>query len=490
MASSRIFSIRWGNVAEVSIPRGPGALWKARLHRKFQDIEIILKPMLITHARLATLGDGPRLIEDGALLVEGGRITALGTTAELTMRYPAAERWDAAGQLVLPASICAHTHFYGAFARGMAVPGEPAANFPQILERLWWRLDKALTLEDVRYSALVCLVDAIRHGTTTLIDHHASPNCIDGSLDVIAQAVREAGLRACLCYEVTDRDGPKRAQAGIAENVRFAKPQTQKPKAQIAATFGLHASLTLSDGTLADCVAAASELGLSFHVHAAEDLADQEDSWRKSGKRVIHRLHDAGILGPRTIAVHCVHVDQSELELLAETGTWVTHQPRSNMNNGVGVAPVEAMLRAGVNVGLGNDGFSNNMFAEMKTAYLVHKLAQRDPRASPAGLVIRLAYANNGRLARVFWPDLHLGELREGASADLVFLGYHPTTPLTAGNLPWHLLFGVEASMVTATVCAGRVLMRDRTLLTLDEEAITARSRELAAQVWERINEQ
>jgi len=465
--------------------------------------------MLITHARLATLGDRPRLIENGALLVEGGRIAALGTTAELTTRYPAAERWDAAGQLVLPASICAHTHFYGAFARGMAVPGEPAANFPQILERLWWRLDKALTLEDVRYSALVCLVDAIRHGTTTLIDHHASPNCIEGSLDVIAQAVREAGLRACLCYEVTDRDGPERTQAGIAENVRFAKPQTPKPKSQIAATFGLHASLTLSDETLADCVAAAASLpsppraeepalslskgtegGLSFHVHAAEDLADQEDSWRKSGKRVIHRLHDAGILGPHTIAVHCVHVDQSEIELLAETGTWVTHQPRSNMNNGVGVAPVEAMLRAGVNVGLGNDGFSNNMLAEMKAAYLVHKLAQRDPRASPAGLVMRLAYANNGRLARVFWPDLHLGELRAGAAADLVFLSYHPTTPLTAGNLPYHLLFGVEASMVTATVCAGRVLMRDRTLLTLDEEAITARSRELAAQVWERINEQ
>ncbi|MFQ6102071.1 MAG: putative aminohydrolase SsnA [Anaerolineae bacterium] len=443
--------------------------------------------MLITHARLATLGDEPSLTEDGALLVEGGHITALGTTAELTTRYPAAERWDAAGQLVLPASICAHTHFYGAFARGMAIPGEPPANFPQILESLWWRLDKALTLEDVRYSALVCLIDAMRHGTTTLVDHHASPNAIEGSLDVIAEAVQEAGLRACLCYEVTDRDGPERARAGIAENVRFAKEQIANCRPQIAATFGLHASLTLSDETLADCVAAASDLGLGFHVHAAEDLADQEDCLRKSGKRVVHRLRDAGILGPRTIAVHCVHVDESEIELLAETDTWVTHQPRSNMNNGVGVAPVEAMLRAGVGVGLGNDGFSNNMFAEMKAAYLVHKLAQRDPRASPADLVMCLSYAENGRLARVFWPGLTLGELREGAAADLVFLDYHPTTPLTAGNLPWHLLFGVEASMVTATVCAGGVLMRDRQLLTLDEEAITARSRELAAQVWRRV---
>ncbi|MBN1814023.1 MAG: putative aminohydrolase SsnA [Anaerolineae bacterium] len=448
--------------------------------------------MLITHARLATLGDDPQLIEDGALLVTGDSIADLGTAAELSARYLEVERWDAAGQLVLPASICAHTHFYGAFARGMAVPGEAPANFPQILESLWWRLDKALTLEDVRYSALVCLVDAIRHGTTTLIDHHASPSAIEGSLDTIAEAVQEAGLRASLCYEVTDRDGPERAQAGVVENARFArrfaKSQISNLKSQIAASFGLHASLTLSDETLADCAAAASELGLGFHVHAAEDVADQEDSLRKSGKRVIHRLHDAGILGPRTIAVHCVHVDEEEIEVLAETGTWVTHQPRSNMNNGVGVAPVEAMLRAGVNVGLGNDGFSNQMFAEMKAAYLVHKLAQRDPRAMPGDVVMRLAYANNARLACVFWPELVLGELCKDAAADLVFLDYHPTTPLTAGNLPWHLLFGIEASMITATVCAGRALMRDRALLTLDEEAITARSRELAARVWGRIN--
>jgi putative selenium metabolism protein SsnA len=456
--------------------------------------------MLIAHACLATLGDEPQLVRDGALLVTDGSITDLGTTAELTARYPGVEYWDAAGQLVLPAAICAHTHFYGAFARGMALPGAPPADFLQILENLWWRLDKVLTLEDVRYSALVCLADAIRHGTTTLIDHHASPNAIEGSLDIVAEAVQEAGLRACLCYEVTDRAGPERARAGIAENVRFTKSRIgdRQPKVApnrrieppIAASFGLHASLTLSDETLADCVAAARDLGLGFHIHAAEGLADQEDSLRKSGKRVIHRLHDAGILGPQTIAAHCVHVDEGEIEVLAETGTWVTHQPRSNMNNGVGVAPVEAMLRSGVNVALGNDGFSNQMFAEMKAAYLMHKLAQRDPRAMPGDMVMRLAYANNGRLARVFWPEPVLGELRKGAMADLVFLDYHPTTPLAAENLAWHLLFGVEASMITGTVCAGQVLMRDHKLLTLDEEAITARSRELAAQAWKRLGDE
>jgi cytosine/adenosine deaminase-related metal-dependent hydrolase len=180
-------------------------------------------------------------------------------------------------------------------------------------------------------------------------------------------------------------------------------------------------------------------------------------------------------------------VDETEMQILAETGTWVTHQPRSNMNNAVGVAHVEKMLRAGVNVALGNDGFSNQMFAEMKAAYLVHKLAQRDPRAMPGDLVLRMAYADNARLTRIFWPDTTLGELSVGAAADLVFLDYHPTTPMTAGNLPWHILFGLEASAITATVCAGKVLMRDRRLLTLDEEAITARSRELAAAAWKRV---
>jgi len=443
--------------------------------------------MLITHADLATLGHTPILIEDGALLIEEGSIADLGSTAKLTARYPDTQTWDADRQLVMPAAICAHTHFYGAFSRGMAVPGQPASSFPQILERLWWRLDKALTPEDVRYSALVCLADAIRHGTTTLIDHHASPGAIEGSLDIIASTVREAGLRASLCYEVTDRDGPERTQAGIAENVRFAQSQLDHPDPLMGASFGLHASLTLSDETLADCVAAAHDLGLGFHIHAAEGVTDQKDALRKSGQRVIHRLHEAGVLGPRTIAAHCVHVDRSEIERLAQTGTWVTHQPRSNMNNAVGTAPVERMMAAGVNVGLGNDGFSNQMLAEMKAAYLVHKLARHDPRAMSGETAMALAYANNARLARIFWPDLALGELSQGASADLVFLDYHPTTPLTAENLPWHLLFGVEGSAITATVCRGRVLMRDRRLLTLDEEAITARSRELAAELWARL---
>ncbi len=443
--------------------------------------------MLITHATIATLGAEPQLLADSALLLRDGKIAAIDRTAALTAQYPAEEQLDAGGQLALPAALCGHTHFYGAFARGWGYPGPPAARFGEILERLWWRLDKALTPDDVRYSARVCLADAIRHGTTTLIDHHASPNAIEGSLDIIAEEVLRAGARVSLCYEVTDRDGAARAQAGIAENARFLRQLRAQPHPQLAASFGLHASLTLSDATLAACVAAAADLATGFHIHAAEGVEDVQDSLRKSGKRVIHRLHDAGILGPRSIVAHAVHVDESEMDVLAATGAWVTHQPRSNMNNAVGTGPVERLLARGVNVALGNDGFSNNMVAEMKTAYLVHKQAQGDPRAMPGDLVFRLAYDANAQLARIFWPDTVLGALVPGSAADLILLEYHPTTPLTAGNLPWHILFGYEASMITTTISAGRVLMRERRLLTLDEDEITARSRELAAALWTRV---
>ena len=439
--------------------------------------------MLITNGTLATFGAKNELIPDGALLIKDDRIAAVGLARELRHQFPDEETLDARGQLVMPGTICAHTHFYGAFARGMALKTEAPANFPQILEYLWWRLDKALNRDDVRYSVLVCLIDAIRHGTTTLIDHHASPHAVAGSLNVIADAVDQSGLRACLCYEVSDRDGEEIAQQGLQENQRFIK---QVQGERLAATFGLHASLTLSESTLQQAAEMAKELDVGFHVHVAEDKADVNDSLKKYGLRVVERLEKAGILGPKTIAAHCVHIDAFETDTLRETGTNVAHNPRSNMNNAVGVADVLRMLRRGVNVGLGNDGFSNNMFTEMKAAYLVHKLAQQDPRVMGADLVLEMGFKNNARIANLFF-DAPLGELSVGAYADVILLDYVPTTPMDAGNLPWHLIFGMDGGQVGTTIVGGKVLMRDRQLLTLDEEAVCARSRELAQKLWARM---
>jgi putative selenium metabolism protein SsnA len=443
--------------------------------------------MLIHNAKLITWGRPNEILDDQALVLADGLIADLGSSSDLLKKYPHEERLDANGQYVMPGNICAHTHFYGAFARGMAIPGKAPKDFPDILRKLWWPLDQSLTLEDVRYSTLVCLVDAIKHGTTTLIDHHASPNAIDGSLDVIGEVVDESGLRAVLCYEVTDRGGEEKAQAGIGENVRFLEHLKRENMAEgrLAATFGLHASLTLSDATLESCKAAAPE-GVGFHIHVAEHEADEYDSLEKSNLRVVDRLQKFGILGEQTIVAHTVHVDAREVELLKDTGTWVTHQPRSNMNNAVGAANVDSLIRMGVKLGLGNDGFSNAMWEEWKTAYLLQKLANRDPRRLPGDVLVEMAVYNNRDLSHLFFPDALLGVIEKGASADLILVDYHPTTPLSAGNLPWHILFGFHESMITATIVAGKLLMRDRVLLTLDEEQITAKSRELVKDVWKR----
>jgi putative selenium metabolism protein SsnA len=437
--------------------------------------------MLIINGTLVTWGSPNQILENHAILIQNGVISAIAPQRELIEQYSQEETLDARGQYVMPGNICAHTHFYGAYARGMAIPGDAPKDFPEILQRLWWNLDKALDADAVRASALVCLVDAIKHGTTTLIDHHASPNFIDGSLDLIAQTVEQSGLRAVLCYEVTDRDGIEKAQAGIAENVRFIQASEQHPL--IRGTFGLHASLTLNDEVLRACADAHSG---GFHVHVAEHEVDEEDSLRRSGKRVVQRLDQFGIWNDKTIAAHCVHIDTSERDLLREKGVWVSHQPRSNMNNAVGALAFDTFMAQGVKVCLGNDGFSNNMWAEWKDAYLLHKVANRDPRKAGGYDIAQAAVYNNAALVETFFANQRIGRLTTGAQADMIFVDYRPYTPLTADNLPWHIIFGFEASMVTTTIVNGKVLMSDRKLLTLDEQAIADEARALAPGVWER----
>ncbi|NOX60626.1 MAG: putative aminohydrolase SsnA [Chloroflexi bacterium] len=443
--------------------------------------------MLITHARVLTMGDAPAFIEPGAILIREDAIAEVGPSGVLEQRYPDEPRLDAAGMLAMPGMICAHTHFYGAFARGLYIPGPPMKDFPEILARLWWPLDRSLDEEGVRYSALVPLIDAIRYGVTTLIDHHASNRFIDGSLDVIAEAVDAAGVRACLCYEVTDRDGPEAAQAGIRENVRFIQRMKAEQNPRLAATFGLHAALTLSDETLDQCVSEAESLGHEgFHIHAAEGPADREHSLAKYGLPTIERLAQRGILGPRTIVAHAIDIDAWEMAALRETETWVSHQPRSNMNNAVGVADIPTMLRGGMKVALGNDGFTNDMFDEMKAAYFLHKIARSDPRTLPADQLLHMATAQNAALAGQFFPR-PLGRLEPGAFADIILVDYDPPTPLTIDNFPWHLIFGFDGRQVDTTIVGGRVLMRHKEIPHLDVERIAARSREVAQETWERF---
>jgi len=432
---------------------------------------------------VVTLGETNRVLWNAAVVTEGEQVAAVGDAVEMKRRYPDAEAVDCSGKIVLPGFICAHHHFYSTMARGMGIPGEPAENFVQILERLWWKVDRAILDEDILLSAQLPLIDCIRNGTTAIIDHHASPSMRDGSLDIIEGAVRQAGLRASLCYEVSDRNAKG---GGIAENERFIK-KVGKGDGQIAAMMGLHASFTVSDETVEKCVGIAKEHGIGCHIHVAEDAADRQDSLSRYGVPTVNRLHNLGLTGEKSIFVHCVHVDDTEMEILAATKTIVVHNPESNMNNAVGVTPLLAMLKKGVLVGLGTDGMNSDMLVQMRTAYLLHRLANRDPRVAFVEAPTLLLQNNREIGRRQF--GLTLGEIAEGRPADLAILDYHPPTPLSEANFLGHLIFGLVDAVVDTTVCRGQILMRDKQVLTMDEERIAARSRELAPQMWKRLQE-
>lgn len=432
---------------------------------------------------VVTLGENNRVLWNAAVVTEGELVTAVGDAAEMKRLYPDAEAVDCSGKIILPGFICAHHHFYSTMARGMSIPGEPAENFVQILERLWWKVDRAILDEDILLSAQLPLIDCIRNGTTTIIDHHASPSMRDGSLDIIEGAVRQAGLRASLCYEVSDRNVKG---GGIAENERFIKKIGQGD-GQIAAMMGLHASFTISDETVETCVGIAKEHGVGCHIHVAEDAADRQDSLSRYGVPTVNRLHRLGVTGEKSIFVHCVHVDEAEMDILAETRTIVVHNPESNMNNAVGITPLLTMLKKGVLVGLGTDGMNSDMLAQMRAAYLLHRLANRDPRVAFMEAPT-LLLQNNRQIARRQF-GLMLGEIAEGCPADLAILDYHPPTPLSEANFFGHLIFGLVDATVDTTVCRGQILMRNKKILTMDEERIAARSRERAPQMWKRLQE-
>ena len=443
-----------------------------------------MSTLLIANGTVAALGANPRVLHGHDVLCEGGRVTRIVPHGEIA--GTGVRVIDATGKVVLPGFINAHTHLYSTLVRGLG-KAAPSANFQEVLEHLWWRLDRQLTLEDCRVSAEVALIEAIRHGTTTLVDHHASPHAVRGSLDVIADAVARVGVRACLCYEVSDRDGAGVAGAGIAENAAFIARCRNTPDDRLRALFGLHAAFTLSDETLERAAAAARDAGAGFHVHVAEAASDEESSVREHGVRVVERLHRFGILGPGSIAAHCVHVDAREIALLAETGTAVIHNPQSNMNNAVGVADVPAMVTKGVLVGLGTDAMTTDMLEELRAALFVRHLAAANPSAGFLETVSLLT-VGNAAIAERLWPGLGLGELREGGAADLAVFDYDPPTPLDDATVLGHLVFGLSQAGVDTTIVGGKVLMAGGRLeLDLDEAEVAARARERARALWERF---
>ena len=425
--------------------------------------------MILAGALVVTSLDPVRVKAEDVHVV-GDRIAAEG----------GGERRDCSGCVVVPGNVCAHTHLYSALARGMPYDLEPPENFLEILQRVWWRLDRALDEDGVRASALVGGMEALLSGTTTLVDHHASPNAIDGSLDVIADALGSLGIRSILCYETSDRDGPARATAGLEENRRFARRVQREQPPLTRALIGAHASFTLSDDTLSACADAVRELGVGLHIHAAEDDADERDCALLHGQRVAARLAHAGVLDHRTLLAHGVHLDDHEIALVRAANASIAHNARSNMNNAVGRARLEAL---GQRVALGTDGIGADMFEESRTAFF--RLREDDVHAGPDWSLDRLA--EGARFAGSAFGMKRLGEIRAGAPADLVVLDYAIPAPLDARSFPGHWIFGLSSRHVRDVMVAGEWVVLDRRLTRVDAQELAASARGSASRLWERL---
>lgn len=439
-----------------------------------------MSSLLIRNGLVVTLNDRNDVIPNGSVYIEDSKIVEVGVIPD--SKYRPSKTLDASGCVVMPGLINAHHHLYSTFARGFTPPGRPAENFKEILEHLWWKLDRALDAEDVYYSALLVLLEGIKDGCTTVIDHHASPACCDGSLDTIEKAFRDAGLNGCLCYEVSDRN---KVGEGIGENERFIRKCAKSGDAQVAAMFGLHASMTLGHETLERCAAIGRATGAGFHVHAAEDEVDEKVTQAEFHQRVMERFRDAGITGPKSIFVHGVHLDEGEREILKETGSMVVHNPESNMNNAVGAARILCMISHGVLAGLGTDGMASHMIASARAAYLLQRHVVKDPRVAFGEACDMLLKNNRTICGRLFREPR--GMLETGQLGDVAVFEYVPFTPFSGGNFYGHLLFGLYDAAVRATVCRGRVLMEHGKILGLDEAAIRAQCVERAKRLWARI---
>ncbi len=427
----------------------------------------------------ATLLFGGRVVGFAPIEVEARDVVLFdGRVKSADDPFPTTSTIDCTDCLIVPGFVVAHTHLYSGLAAGMPPPPGVTGTFLQILERIWWRLDRALDEETLRASVRVAAIHAIRAGTTCLIDHHESPNFIDGSLDVIADELEELGLRACLTYGATDRHGPEGARAGLDESERFVRKMADHPT--IRGAIGLHAPFTCSEDTMGSAADRATLHGAWLHYHAAEGPDDQQVARERGVGGLFAQLEELGLVHDRTIAAHCVDIDDREAELIRERHAWVTHQARSNMNNGVGYADQHASLRR---VAIGTDGIDNDLLAEVSAAFFRSREAT-GPTGWPDVLQM---IARGHRLAGEVFGEPALGKLTQGAPGDVVVLDYPEGTPLDRDSLAAHVLFGWKGAHVRDVFVGGRPLLRNRRLVGIDGRAVLEEARRAAQRLWSRM---
>ena len=440
---------------------------------------------LIGNGRLFTRDEKNSYFENGAVVWEGNTIVEVGEFEALKQKYADAEFIDAKGGMIHPAFINTHEHIYSALARGLSIKGYAPNGFLEILDGLWWTIDRNLDNDLTKLSAEATYLECIKNGVTTIFDHHASFGEISGSLFAIEEAAREFGVRSALCYEISDRDGKEKALASIKENVDFAKHALSLKDDFVKGMMGMHASFTISDETMELCrQEKPKEIG--YHIHVAEDILDLHRCLKEHGKRIVDRLYDWDVLGGKTLLAHCIYVNPHEMDLIRDTNTMVVHNPESNMGNACGCPPTMEIVHKGILTGLGTDGYTHDMIESWKVANILHKHHLVDPGTAWAE-VPEMLFQGNARIANRYF-EKKLGVLEKGAAADIIIADYIPPTPMNAGNLNGHMLFGMNGRFVVTTVGNGKVLMKNRELQGIDEERCLAKIREGAARLEKKIN--
>ena len=440
---------------------------------------------VLYNGRLITRDPLQPYFEKGAVAFEGTKIVEVGEEAALLAKYPDAKRIDAKGGVIMPAFINAHTHIYSALARGLSIVGNNPTNFYEVLDGTWWAIDRKLTLKGTKASADALYIDCIKQGVTTIFDHHASYCEIPGSLFEIAKSAKEFGIRSCLCYEVSDRDGEEKCLQAIKENADFITYCEEQNDPMLKAMFGGHALFTISDKTF-DRMVEANNGRTGYHIHVSEGMNDVYDSLLNYGRRPVQRLQDHGILGPKTILGHCIHVNTAEIEIIKETDTMGVNNPESNMGNAVGICPVLPLYKNGILLGMGTDAYTNDMLESLKVALCSQRSNACMPNVAWCE-VTDMLFKNNAKIGARYFPD-ELGVLKAGAAADIIVMDYKPFTPFSAANIDGHMIFGMTGRQCQTTIGNGKVLMLDRELQGIDEEAVNAHILEEAKKLWGALN--
>lgn len=442
--------------------------------------------LLVYNGYVITLDQNQSILYKGAVFIENNEIKEIGPSNEMMEKYKdPVDLINANGKVIMPGMICAHMHFYSAFATGMSLPPFDKG-FHNVLKHLWWKIDKALLKDDIYYSALLGYIQAVRSGTTSVIDHHASPSYIKGSLDLIEDAGRELGVRSNLCYEVTDRNGKEGAEDGLQENERYLKRTLSQKDSLFGGLIGLHANFTIDNDTLDFARNIQSDLETGIHVHVAEGHVDEEITMKNYQMRPIQRLDKYHLLNEKSLLAHCIHLEEEDYPLLKQREVNISHQPRSNMNNSVGVIDVNKLAEHSIPFGMGTDGMSSDMKPEVFTGMILQKHHQQNNTIGMGEMYDALFDQNRLIFKKI--TGQNIGALVPGYKADIIISDYRPKTPISSDNVMGHLMFGVVNESIDTTIIDGSIRMLHHEIPYIDEVQIHDKSMQLAQKVWDRID--